>query len=172
VATTLFGLTAATMAIIGFVVGGAVMRGIFLPRLGDDAEAVVAVMGGALTITPATVALLVVSAVLLAGLVAALLIGVTLFARSFKEAQSYVAPLSFLLILPVIGLQFRTLLGMNQGVYWIPMLNAMALMDDIVRGSASLGAVLATWSTLVVAIALLLAFAYRSFLREDVLFRA
>jgi sodium transport system permease protein len=170
-ATMLFGLMAATMAILGFVLGGFVMRGIFLPRLGDDAGELVAMMGGSLTVTPMTVLLLLVSAVLLAGLVAALLIGVTLFARSFKEAQTYVAPLSFLLILPAVGLQFRDLLGGGDTLYWIPMLNAMVLMDDVVRGSATAAAIGVTWLSLTIAIAALLAFAYRSFGREDVLFR-
>jgi sodium transport system permease protein len=170
-ATALFGLTAAFMAIVGFMIGGLVMRGIFLPRLGPEAGDMVAVMGGVLAITPVTILLLVVSALLLAGVVAALLMGVTLFARSFKEAQTYVAPLSFLLILPVIGLQFRDLIGTGDTMYWIPVLNAMMLMDDVVRGAATAGAVATTWFSLLVAIVLLLAFAYRSFGREDVLFR-
>jgi sodium transport system permease protein len=170
-ATALFGLTAAFMAIVGFMVGGLVMRGIFLPQLGPEAGEMVAMMGGVLAITPVTILLLLVSALLLAGVVAALLISVTLFARSFKEAQTYVAPLSFLLILPVIGLQFRDLIGTGDTMYWIPVLNAMVLMDDAVRGAATTGAVAATWLSLLATIVLLLTFAYRSFGREDVLFR-
>jgi sodium transport system permease protein len=72
---------------------------------------VVNVMGGQLTVTPLTVGLLVVSSVLMAAMVAALLMSVTLFARSFKEAQTYVAPMSFLLIVPAIALQFKDLIG-------------------------------------------------------------
>lgn len=170
-ATTLFGLWAAVMAIIGFVVGGMVLRGAFLPGLGAGASEMVAVMGGQLSVTVPMVVLLVVSAVLMASLIAALLIGVTMFARSFKEAQSYVAPLSFLLILPAISLQFRDLLGGGDALYWVPMLNAMVLMDDVVKGSATASAVAITWLSLSVVIAALLAFAYRNFKREDVLFR-
>jgi sodium transport system permease protein len=170
-ATTLFGLLAATMAIVGYVLGGVIMRTVFLPGLGGDAAEIVAVMGGALAVTPDRILLLLVSAVLLAGLIAAVLMSVTMFARSFKEAQSYVAPLSFLLIVPAIGLQFRDLIGLGEGVYWIPLVNALALMDDVVRGAATGSAVLITWASLVLVIALLLAFAYRSFTREDVVFR-
>jgi len=170
-ATTLFGLWAAVMAIIGFVVGGMVLRGAFLPGLDAATSEMVAVMGGQLSVTPLMVLLLVVSAVLMAALIAALLIGVTLFARSFKEAQTYVAPLSFLLILPAISLQFRDLLGGGEALYWVPMLNAMVLMDDVVKGAASPGAVLITWLSLSLVIVALLAFAYRNFNREDVLFR-
>ena len=45
-ATLAFGLTAAAMAIVGYVLGGVAMRGIFLPRLGSDANEFVSVLGG------------------------------------------------------------------------------------------------------------------------------
>ena len=170
-AVVTFGLSAAMMAIVGFVLGGTVLRGLFLPLLGGQASEMVAIMGGQLTIDPLTVALLVVSAVLMAAVVAALLMSVTLFARSFKEAQTYVAPMSFLLIIPAIALQFKDLIGTGSFAYWVPVYNVMILMDDAVKGAARLGPVLITWGTMAVLVALLLAFAYANFRREHVLFR-
>lgn len=166
-----FGLSAAVMAILGFVLGGTVLRRIFLPMIGDGGGEIASMMGGSLTITPATIGLLLVSALLLAAVVAALLLTVTLFARSFKEAQTYVAPMSFVLLIPAIALQFRDLLGAGDSVYWIPVYNVMVLMDDIVKGSVALAAVGVTWLVMLVLIALLLVFANASFRREDVLFR-
>ncbi len=166
-----FGLSAAVMAILGFVLGGTVLRRIFLPMIGDGGGEIAAMMGGSLTITPATIGLLLVSALLLAAVVAALLLTVTLFARSFKEAQTYVAPMSFVLLIPAIALQFRDLLGAGDSVYWIPVYNVMVLMDDIVKGSVTLAAVGVTWLVMLVLIAILLIFANASFRREDVLFR-
>jgi len=170
-ATLTFGLSAAVMAIVGYVVGGAILGSLFQPRLGSQASAMVQVMGGSLDISLPSVLLLLVSALLLAATIAALLLGITLFARSFKEAQSYVAPLSFLLILPAVGLQFKDLLGFGEGVYLVPIFNVLVLMDDIVKGTAAAGHVLSTWLTLLVIIALLLVFAYRNFRREGVIFR-
>ncbi len=166
-----FGLSAAVMAILGFVLGGTVLRRIFLPMIGDGGGEIASMMGGSLTITPATIGLLLVSALLLAAVVAALLLTVTLFARSFKEAQTYVAPMSFLLLIPAIALQFRDLIGAGDSVYWIPVYNVMVLMDDVVKGSATLAAVGVTWLVMLVLIAILLVFANASFRREDVLFR-
>ena len=51
-------------------------------------------------------------------------------------------------------------------------LNALLVMDDIVKGDASLTSILVTWASLAVLIALLLAFAHRNFSREDVIFRS
>jgi len=171
-ATATFGLSAAAMAIVGYVVGGAIVRAALHAQIAGQASGMVQAMGGSLDISPASVLLLLVSAVLLAGTIAALLLGITMFARSFKEAQSYVAPLSILLILPAVGLQFKDLLGFGKGVYMVPVFNALVLMDDIVKGTANAGAVLTTWLTLLVVIALLLRFAYRNFQREAVIFRA
>jgi sodium transport system permease protein len=171
-AVMLFGLMAAIMAIVGFVLGGTVLRRLFSPLLGDEAMGVVNVMGGQLTVTPLTVGLLVVSSVLMAAMVAALLMSVTLFARSFKEAQTYVAPLTFLLIVPAIALQFKDLIGTGNFAYWIPVYNVMILMDDAVKGAAQLTPTLITWGIMLALVALLLTFAYTSFRREDVLFRS
>ena len=172
IATLTFGLTAALMAIIGYIVGGTVLRGVFGARLGADANDIAAIMGGGLTITLPTVVMLVGSSLLLAALIAALLLGIAMFARSFKEAQTYVAPLSFLLILPALGLQFRDLLDVGSGVYFVPILNVLVLMDDIVKGAVTAIPVVITWGSLLVYITLLLGFAYTNFRREGVIFRS
>src|SRR5699024_6296792 len=147
------------MAIVGLLVGGLVMNSIFLPRLGEDANEIVAVMGGGLSIGLSELLILVVTAVLLAGVVAALLIGVAMFARSFKEAQSYIAPLSFLFILPAVGLQFKDLIGVGEGAYFVPVLNSLLLMDDVVTGGADTTKLVITWASMLVALVLLILFA-------------
>ena len=169
--TLTFGLAASVMAILGYILGGVILRAVFLRQLGEDAEAIVTIMGGSLQTTPLSILLLLISALLLAALIAALLISITAFARTYKEAQSYVAPLSFLMILPAVGLQFADFFARNPLIYLTPILNALILMDDIVKGKAELLPVLLTWGSLAAISALLLDFAYRSFKREGVIFR-
>jgi sodium transport system permease protein len=171
IATLLFGLTAAVMAIIGYVSGGIVIRSLLVPQLGAGGSQALEVMGGSLSVAPVSVILLLVSALLLASLIAGILLGLTMFARSYKEAQSYVAPLSFLLILPALGLQFKDLLTLGEAVYLIPVFNVLVLMDDIVKGAVSAVAVAATWLSLSVVIGVLLLLSYRNFKREAVIFR-
>ena len=169
--TLTFGLAASVMAILGYVLGGVVLRSVFLKQLGDDAGEIVAIMGGSLQTTPLSIVLLLISALLLAALIAALLISITTFARTYKEAQSYVAPLSFLMIIPAIGLQFADFFAKNPLIYLTPVLNALILMDDIVKGKAEFLPIVLTWLSLAAFSALLLDFAYRSFKREGVIFR-
>ncbi len=171
-ATLTFGLSASFAAIAGYLLGGWVMRSIFLPRMGEEGNSLVTMMGGSLSVDARSILLLLMSAVLLSAVVAAVLLGISLFARSFKEAQSYIAPLSFLFVIPAVALQFKDLIGIGDTAYMVPVLNALLLMDDIVKGSAELSSILVTWATLAVVIVLLLVFAYRNFTREDVIFRS
>ncbi len=170
-ATMLFGLTAALMAILGYVLGGTVMRRFFGAQLGDEGSEIVTLLGGSLSIDLISILLLIISSLLLAALIAALLIGITMFARSFREAQTYVAPLSFILIIPIVGLQFADFFSFSSLIYLIPILNTMLLMDEIVKGSIPLVPLLLTWGSSLGFAAIFLDFAYRSFKREDVLFR-
>lgn len=171
-ATLTFGLSAAMMAIVGFLLGGVALTRIFLPRMGEEGAQMVSVMGGSLSINLTAVFVLIVSAILLSGLVSALLIGVAMFARSFKEAQSYIAPLSFLFVIPAILLQFKDLIGLGNEAYLIPLFNVLLLMDDVVRGSLDPSRLALVWGSMVVIIVALLAFAHRNFQREEVIFRS
>jgi len=171
-AVTTFGLMAALMAILGFVVAATLLRDQLAPRFGIDAELISGALGGELSITPAALLILVASSLLLAMLIAALLMSLALFARSFKEAQSYIAPLSFVVLLPAFALQLRDLIGDIPGAAWIPIFNAMLLIDDAVKGSVDVASALTTFAALLLAVLLLLLFAARNFQREDVLFRS
>jgi len=170
-ATLTFGLTAAVMAILGYVLGSTVLTALFLSRLGPEAAELTAAFGGGLDISLLSVGALLISSLLLAALIAALLISITTFARSFKEAQSYVAPLSLLLVLPVIGLQFADFFAFGPLLYAAPVLGTLYAMNEIVQGNLALTGLLLSWGSSLFFTGLLLAFAYRSFKREGVLFR-
>ncbi|MCI0340182.1 MAG: ABC transporter permease subunit [Planctomycetales bacterium] len=102
---------------------------------------------------------------------AALLLAVSVYARSFKEAQTYAAPLQFLIIVPAIvsllpDVQPTPVLGT------IPVLNVSLLMREILRGELPGTLVLVTALSSLALAAAALAFAARCFSREEVLFRA
>jgi sodium transport system permease protein len=166
-ATTVFGLSAGLMAILGYLLSGTLLHRLLGERMGELMQ----VMGGTLNVSPGGIALLALTSVLTAALMAALLIGITMFARSFKEAQSYVAPLSIILIVPVIGLQFADFFALAAPIYLVPVLNALLVMDGVIRASATPLQLILTWGSSLIYTALLLGFAYRNFRREDVLFR-
>jgi len=170
-ATLLFGLSAAFTATLGFLASGALLGLFLVGRLSGEAGEVASSLGGSLSIGGGAALALFVSGLLLAALVAALLVAVTLFARSLKEAQSYVAPLSLVLVLPVVGLQFADFFA-QPALYALPAFGTLLLMNDLVQGTLEPRSALLAWGSSLVLAALLLAFALHNFRREGVLFRA
>jgi sodium transport system permease protein len=174
-ATTLFGVSSALMAIVGYFVSSRfLLSGVVSSLLGgrgDDMNEMMGVLGGQLSLSPVAFLLLTVSSLVVAAMVAALLICIAMLARSYKEAQSYIAPLGLVMILPVGGLQVADFLTLGLGFYAVPLLNAMLLMTDVIRADVSSAAALVTWGSSLFYCAILLTIANYNFNREDILFR-
>lgn len=170
-ATALFGLSSALMAIVSYAFSSRLLFGGVFSRFLSGNEEIAEVFGGQVTFTLSTLGLLIVTSVLVAMLVASLLIAVAMFARSYKEAQSYVAPLGLVMILPVIGLQVADFLDLGLSFYALPLLNAMLFMTDAVQGSAELAAGAITWGSTLVYCVIMLTIANLNFNREAVIFR-
>lgn len=155
-ATVLFSLLSMTLT---FLLGGSLLAnvgraGVPLPRL--DPWGLVGVVGMVLP---------------MAVFFAAILLTISLFAKSFKEAQSYVSPLVILIILPaVVGMLPGV--ELNAKLALVPVLNVSLVSKELVSGVwpwPYLGLIFA--STCVYA-AVALTLAVKMFNREDVIFRA
>ncbi|MBB6096641.1 sodium transport system permease protein [Deinobacterium chartae] len=175
VATTLFALTSAVFSMVGLAAAGWVGRsllGSLVAGSGNgDAAELATLFGGNLSLSlPAFGALLAV-AVTTAMLISVLQLTITVFARSYKEAQTYLVPLALVAILPAVTLQFADFLTVGSGFYLIPLVNAMLVILNIVKGSLGAAAIILTVISNLVYAALLLLLAWRLFRRESVIFR-
>jgi sodium transport system permease protein len=169
VATTLFATLTAVFGVAGFALAGPLSR-LVLPAAGGDAD-ISNVFGGTLSVGAGSVAALLLIAVTSALLLSALLIAVSVFARSYREAQTYVTPISILLIVPLFMLQFSDFITKSAWLYAAPLIGGSLAILDLVRGTPDAGNIaVAVVSNLVFA-ALLTAFGLRSFNREAVIFR-
>jgi sodium transport system permease protein len=104
-------------------------------------------------------------------LFAAGLFTISLFAKSFKEAQSYVSPLIIVIIMPAaIG----TLPGveLNARLALVPILNVSLASKELVSGVWQWGYLAIIFGSTCLYASVALALAVRMFNREDVLFRA
>jgi sodium transport system permease protein len=101
---------------------------------------------------------------------AALLLSLSIYARSFKEAQGYMTPLVFLTIIPII---IALLPGIElKGVYaWIPLTNVALAMKELVKGTMDYMALIPIFASTSIIAGLLIAFSVFWFKREKVLFR-
>jgi sodium transport system permease protein len=105
-----------------------------------------------------------------AALYSALLLAVGLYARSFKEAQSYTVPLQFLLVLPMM-VSLLPDVEAESHLAWIPFVNISMLMKELLKGNYLWGFYGITLASTLVLTALSLWVAARLFQRESVMLR-
>jgi sodium transport system permease protein len=106
----------------------------------------------------------------LAVLFAAGVMTVALFAKSYKEAQSYVSPLMFLVIVPAICAMLP--IDLSAELSFVPILNAALLCKELVTGTYHWNYIAIIFFSTCVYAAVALFLAVEMFQREDVLFRS
>src|SRR6267142_535684 len=106
----------------------------------------------------------------LAVLFSAALMTIALFAKSYKEAQSYVTPLMFIVIIPAIAAMLP--IDLTSKLALVPILNASLLCKELVTGTYHWNFIAIIFSSTCVYAAAALFLAIKMFQRESVLFRS
>ena len=101
---------------------------------------------------------------------AAILLSISIYARSFKEAQSYMGPLVILVIIPAM---LALLPGVElKGAWaWAPLVNVALAMKELVKGTMDYYQLFAIFGSTVIIAGALIAFCIYWFKQEKVLFR-
>jgi sodium transport system permease protein len=107
----------------------------------------------------------------LAVLFSAGLITISLFAKSYKEAQSYVSPLMILVIVPAVAAMLPGV-ELTSKLALIPILNVSLLCKELVTGTYHWNFIALIFLSTCVYAAAALFLAVKMFQREDVLFRS
>jgi sodium transport system permease protein len=105
-----------------------------------------------------------------AAIFAAILLSISIYARSFKEAQSYAVPLNFLVVLPAM-LPMLPGVEMTWGWAMVPITNIALAIQELVKGTMSYEMLVAILGSSALLAGLLLGFCTWWFRRENVLFR-
>ena len=106
-----------------------------------------------------------------AALFSAMLLGVSLLARSFKEAQSYATPLQLLVIIPAVAALLPDL-ETDLSLAWVPLMNVSLLMKELLKGNYLWDFYVITLSTTIVLTSVVLWLTGLLFRRESVLLRS
>jgi sodium transport system permease protein len=101
---------------------------------------------------------------------AALLLAISIYAKSFKEAQNYITPLYIAAVLPIIVANTVPNLGDNLVLFIIPGFNAVVLFRELLVGDYVLSHILVTVASMIVFTWLSIRYAARIYSRDDVLF--
>jgi sodium transport system permease protein len=96
---------------------------------------------------------------------------IALFAKSHKEAQSYLTPMTFIVIIPAVasllpGVELTPKLAL------VPILNTSLVCKEIITGTYHWGSIALIFASTCVYAGFALFLAFKTFQRESVLFRS
>ena len=168
-ATVAMALLSGVAGLLGLALGGVLSARLSGGLFTEGGE--VLALGGQIQLDGGSFLALFLTAFLLSLFMGAVMVALGLYARSFKEAQSYLAPLQLLALFPLLFLQFRGFFELQPWHHLIPLFNTALLMDALLKGQAEGLQVALTWGSTLVYGALALLLAVRVFAREDVVFR-
>lgn len=158
-------IATAILAIVSMSASFGAGKRLLLGVVSNEADAALQI-----TITGKAIASIFLVVLPIAVFFSAALLALSLFAKSYKEAQSYISPLMIVMVMPAIaallpGVELTPILAL------IPVLNTSLVSKEIIAGTYhwSLIAVIFLSSSAYAALAL--AIAVKLFQREDVLFR-
>jgi sodium transport system permease protein len=106
----------------------------------------------------------------IAAMFAALLLSISIYARSYKEASAYCGPLNFLVIIPAI---IAVLPVVKLDWFWamVPLTNISLAIKELIKGTMNYEMFIAILGSSFIIAAGLLFFSTKWFERESVLFR-
>jgi sodium transport system permease protein len=122
-------------------------------------------------IQPKVIGLLVMLIVPLSVIFSGMLLAISIYARSFKEAQNYLAPLQLIVMLPAAVVLLPGV-EMDWRLAQAPLLNVVLLSRDCLKGDFHWPFIAMTMLSSTILAAVCVAFAVRQFNREEVLFRS
>ncbi|MGE5343732.1 MAG: ABC transporter permease [Candidatus Omnitrophota bacterium] len=101
---------------------------------------------------------------------AAALLSLSIFAKSFKEAQSIISPLNIVILVPIL-IGMIPGIKLNSTTALIPILNISLAAKEIVAGTIRMGLLAEVYASMFILAAFSLWFCTMWFKREDVIFR-
>lgn len=161
-ATLMMGLVSVTLMTTGY----AVSFTIGIRQLARGSE----MPFGPMAVSWPAIPLILAVMVCVAAFIAALEMAVSIFARSYREAQTYLTPLTIIAVVPVMFLQTLPATAPD-GLFYVPLLNAMLLIRELLMGLVRLPHIFSTVASSFICALLALRLALTMFRKESVLLR-
>ena len=105
-----------------------------------------------------------------AAIFAALLLAISIYARTFKEAQNYMSPLTILVIVPLM-IAMAPGMELDVTTALIPLTNIALAIKELLKGTADYGLLALIFASTTALAGALIAFCVHWFQQEKVLFR-
>lgn len=160
-ATTSMALFSAIISVLGFILTGLIST----QFLSDNPITI------QISLTPSNLLWMLLISLSSALLISSIFVSLGIFARSYKEGQSYFMPIVLLATLPAILLQFADFLEKGFILYIIPLVGGLIGILDVLKGEVSWSFILTAVIANLVGTLIASLLALRSFQREEVIFR-
>ncbi|ACM59270.1 sodium transport system permease protein [Caldicellulosiruptor bescii] len=110
--------------------------------------------------------------VLTAIIFSAVEVAIASYARSFKEAQTYLTPITFLVLIPAYFTMYKTPNDLVDSYFIIPLINSLAIFKELIYGIINIQHLLLFIVSSTVYLVASIIFASKMFENEKVLFRS
>jgi sodium transport system permease protein len=166
---TVFALFSVLVQIVAFLLTS-LLAPIVIGSRGNDAT-IRELFNNNLSFSPGLLLNLLLLGASVAVMLSGLMVAVCIYARSYKEAQTYLVPFTFISVFASIGLQFADFISRSTALYAVPLIGTVLGILDLIKGKLTpdLIAVIVV-SNLALGLVTMW-FALRNFKNEQVLFR-
>lgn len=160
IVVTAFGLLSATVALVGLIGS--------LYLMGNEGGDLVQIVSG--IITPQLVVTLYLLLIPIAIFFAGIMIPISVYSRSFKEAQSILTPLNIAVIIPAM-VGFLPGLELDMTTAFIPIVNVVLATKAIIAGTAEALPLIITFASLILLSAIAVFISFQQFGKEENILR-
>lgn len=154
------------ITVAGFIGTMASMMGLFVAQQFNPE-----LLGKGRDIPLSSIAVVALAALCLTLIFAALELAVSIYARSFKEAQTYLSPITIIAMLPAFAVFMMDPKNISLVYFNIPLINLVCVIKELISGIVNPLHMLLAFGWGVVYIFIAIAFARRMFNKEAVIFR-
>lgn len=159
-AITVMGCLTIIASIVGLLISMKQMQGMF----GGAA-------GITISLTPKVIVLIGIMSILVTMAFGALELAISIYARSFKEAQTYLTPLTVIAFIPVYATYMLDGKNIDSYYFNIPLANVVCLMKEFLSSIFNIQHIIITFGWILVYIVASVLLARYMFSREEVVFR-
>lgn len=156
-AITVMGLLSTLSSLLGLMISMRQSGGLF--------------QGSAVTIEPITILLIGLVTLLLTMFFGAVELSISIYARSFKEAQTYISPLMLVSFIPTYATYLLDAKNIDTYYFHIPLANITCLLKEFLAGIYNVSHIAITFAWIIIYIVAAVLFARHMFSKEEVIFR-
>jgi sodium transport system permease protein len=124
-----------------------------------------------ISIAPLGIVIILLCSLTLAIFLVAIELSLAIFAKSYKEAQAYLTPLTLIVVLPAVFGQMIDFMKVTTPLFAVPIFNVIVFFTEVLKGNYVWSHILTAFFSTTVYALIAVGFATLVFQREQVLFR-